>query len=307
MTLDLVFSTPRPRPDETLIPLNKPYNPNFGQGGFKTPGAPARTPNPFAQSTGGRTPGWGGGRTPNPYANGDGRTPGLNASSRTPNPYGADGGKTPAWNASARTPNPYQDGGKTPAAWSASSRTPNPYQDGGKTPAAWNAGSRTPNPYGNNESPRWANDGGRTPRSGSGSGSGWGGGGWGGSSEDNAWGGNTSPARPADTGYSSYVSTIKPQTSTSAYSLDKSLHRPQLLRQHRLQLRPQLRHIQMRRRLVPWGRQALCTQPRRRGSQLRTRTIQVSDLPDQQKTLSHAGRFQPLHGYWIQPSKARRS
>jgi len=66
------------------------------------------------------------------------------------------------------------------------------------------------------------------------------------------------------------------------------LHRRQQLLQHRLLLRPQLRRIQMRRRLVPWGRQALCTQPRPRGSRLRTRMIQH------------------LHGYWIQPSKARR-
>ncbi|KAG8216091.1 hypothetical protein J3R82DRAFT_8092 [Butyriboletus roseoflavus] len=172
----------RKLPDGTLIPLNKPFNPNYGQGGFKAPGAPARTPNPYAQATGGRTPGWGSGRTPNPYANGDGRAPG-------------DGGKTPAWNASSRTPNPYQDGAKTPA-WNASSRTPNPYQEGNKTPA-WNASSRTPDTYANsNSSPNWANDGGRTPRPG------WGAG-WGGGSSDtnNAWG-NTSPARPADANYS---------------------------------------------------------------------------------------------------------
>ncbi|KAF8558684.1 transcription elongation factor Spt5 [Imleria badia] len=178
----------RKLPDGTLIPLNKPYNPNAGQGSFKTPGAPARTPNPYAQATGGRTPGWGaGGRTPNPYASGDGRNP---ASSRTPNPSGGDGGKTPAaWSASSRTPNPYQEGGGKTPAWNASSRTPNPYQDGGKTPAAWNASSRTPNPYANSESsPTWGNDGGRTPR--------WGGG-WGGGSD-----GNTSPARPADASYS---------------------------------------------------------------------------------------------------------
>ncbi|KAG9308343.1 hypothetical protein JVU11DRAFT_12109 [Chiua virens] len=165
----------RKLPDGSLVPLNKPYNPNAGQGGFKAPGAPARTPNPYAQG-GGRTPGWGGGgRTPNPYANGDGRTPAGNASSRTPNPFAGDGGKTPAWNASSRTPNPYQDGGKTPA---------------------WNASSRTPNPYANNESsPTWGNDGGRTPR--------WGGA-WGSSDNNNAWGGNTSPARPADAGYSAW-------------------------------------------------------------------------------------------------------
>ncbi|KAH0831224.1 hypothetical protein J3R83DRAFT_13804 [Lanmaoa asiatica] len=137
-----------------------------------------------AQATGGRTPGWGGGRTPNTYANGDGRTPAWNASSRTPNPFGGDGGKTPAWNAS--------------------SRTPNPHQDGGKTPAAWNASSRTPNPYMNNDSPSWANDGGRTPRPG------WGGG-WGsGSSDNNNTWGNTSPARPADASYSSWSADSAP-------------------------------------------------------------------------------------------------
>ncbi|KIJ64684.1 hypothetical protein HYDPIDRAFT_175264 [Hydnomerulius pinastri MD-312] len=187
----------RKLPDGSLIPLTQPYNPNRGgQGGFRTPGAPARTPNPFAQATGGRTP-WGGGRTPNPYASGDGKTPAWNASSRTPNPH-ADGGKTPAWNASSRTPNPHQDGGKTPA-WNAASRTPNPYQDGGKTPA-WNASSRTPNPYASNNesSSSWGNDGGRTPRPGWGSASGWGGG----ASESSTWG-NASPARPAETSYSS--------------------------------------------------------------------------------------------------------
>ncbi|KAF8452579.1 hypothetical protein L210DRAFT_3437059 [Boletus edulis BED1] len=166
-------------PDGTLLPLNKPYNPNVGQGGFKTPGAPARTPNPYAQATGGRTPGFTGGRTPNPYVNGDGRTP----ASKTPNPFGGDSGKTPAWNPSSRTP-----------AWNASSRTPNPYQDGGKTPA-WNASSRTPNPYANNGSPSWGNDGGRTPGSGYGRG-------WGSPSDNNTWG--NSPARPADASYSSW-------------------------------------------------------------------------------------------------------
>ncbi|KAG1749697.1 uncharacterized protein EDB91DRAFT_1109150 [Suillus paluster] len=110
-------------------------------------------------------------RTPNPYASAS-RTPGWNGG-RTPNPFASGDGKTPAWNASSRTPNPYADGGKTPA-WNASSRTPNPYAaDGGKTPA-WNASSRTPNPY---------------------SESSWGSGGWGGSA---------SPARPADSSWSSW-------------------------------------------------------------------------------------------------------
>lgn len=109
-------------------------------------------------------------RTPNPYG---GRTPGWG---RTPNPYASGDGKTPAWNASSRTPNPYADGGKTPA-WNASSRTPNPYAaDGGRTPA-WNASSRTPNPY--TESSSWGSS---------------------------AWGGSASPARPADSGWSSWVS-----------------------------------------------------------------------------------------------------
>ena len=131
------------RPDGTLIPLDRPYNPNLASQGQSR--APARTPNPYAQSSG-RTPGWGGGRTPNPYASGDGKTPAWNAGSRTPNPYAADGGKTPAWNAASRTPNPYADGGKTPA-WSASSRTPNPYSSN-DSGSAWNAndGSRTPRP-----------------------------------------------------------------------------------------------------------------------------------------------------------------
>jgi hypothetical protein len=277
MSLDfVVLNPPCFRPDETLIPLNKPYNPNFGQGGFKIPGAPARTPNPYAQATGGRTPGrGGGGRTPNPYLNGDGRNPAANASSsRTPNPYG-DGGKTPAWNPSSRTPNPHQDA----PAWNASSRTPNPYQDASKT-AGWSASSRTPNPYANSESPSRGNDGGRTP-------SGWGTGGWGsGSSDENTWG--TSPARPADASYSSsWVSTVESHTSTAAHSLDDSLHRRQQLPQHRLLLRPRLRRTQVRPRLAPWGRQVSCTQPRPRGSRLRTRTTPVSDpLVNQKRRLT---------------------
>ncbi|KAL4076796.1 hypothetical protein V8B97DRAFT_1866799 [Scleroderma yunnanense] len=153
--------------DGSLVPLDRPYNPNFVNQG--QPRAPARTPNPYPQANGGRTPGWGGGRTPNPYASGDGKTPAWNAGSRTPNPHAADGGKTPAWNAASRTPNPYADGGKTPA-WNASSRTPNPYSsnDGG---SAWspNDGSRTPRPS-------------------------WGGG-W---NNSDGWG-NASPARPAET------------------------------------------------------------------------------------------------------------
>lgn len=158
----------RKLPNGTLMPLDKPYNPNWGTQAQSRP--PARTPNPYAQASGGRTPGWGGGRTPNPYATGDGKTPAWNAGSRTPNPYASDGGKTPAWNASSRTPNPYADGGKTPA---------------------WNASSRTPNPYTSNDSgSAWsANDGSRTPRPG------WGGGGW---DTGNAGWGNASPARPAD-------------------------------------------------------------------------------------------------------------
>ncbi|KAF8837001.1 transcription elongation factor Spt5 [Paxillus ammoniavirescens] len=167
----------RKLPDGSLVPLSQPYNPNWGQGGFRTPGAPARTPNPFAQANGGRTPGWSSGRTPNPYASGDGKTPAWNASSRTPNPFSAEGSKTPAWNAASRTPNPYQEGGKTPA-WNAGSRTPNPYQDGGKTPA-WGA-SRTPNSYGSDNDR-----------------SGWGGG-WGGGASETTWG-NSSPVRPAET------------------------------------------------------------------------------------------------------------
>lgn len=256
------------------------------------PGAPARTPNPYAQATGGRTPGWGGGRTPNPYVNGDGRTPAWNASSRTPNPFGGDSSKTPAWNASSRTPNPYQDGGKTPA-WNASSRTPNPYQDGGKTPV-WGASSQTPN---RNDSSSWGNDGGRTPRP-------WGGG-WGDSSDNNAWG-NASPARPADASYSSWVSTTKSRWVIVAYWLYKSLHRHQQLLQHRFPLRPQLRRTRTRQRLAPWGREALCTRPRPRGSWLRTRMIQVSDYLASKKKKSHMGCFQSLHGYWIQSLKTRR-
>ncbi|KAI6015115.1 hypothetical protein F5J12DRAFT_815987 [Pisolithus orientalis] len=160
-------------PNGTLIPLDKPYNPNHGTQAPSRP--PARTPNPYAQANGGRTPGWGGGRTPNPYATGDGKTPAWNASSRTPNPYAGDGGKTPAWNAASRTPNPYADGGKTPA---------------------WNASSRTPNPYSSNDSgSAWsANDGGRTPRPA------WGAGGW--DTGDTGWGGGAaSPTRPAETSW----------------------------------------------------------------------------------------------------------
>ncbi|KAI6046265.1 hypothetical protein EDC04DRAFT_2887945 [Pisolithus marmoratus] len=159
----------RKLPNGSLIPLDKPFNPNWGSQTQSRP--PARTPNPYGQASGGRTPAWGGGgRTPNPYATGDGKTPAWNAGSRTPNPFG-DGGKTPAWNASSRTPNPYGDGGKTPA---------------------WNASSRTPNPYGSNDSgSAWnANDGGRTPRPG------WGSGGW--DTGDAGWG-NASPTRPAET------------------------------------------------------------------------------------------------------------
>ncbi|KAG6337015.1 hypothetical protein ID866_2075 [Astraeus odoratus] len=154
--------------DKKKLRRKLPYNPNMAAQG--QPRVPARTPNPYGQANGGRTPGWGG-RTPNPYATGDGKTPAWTAGSRTPNAYAADSGKTPAWSASSRTPNPYADGG-------------------GKTPA-WSASSRTPNPYGSNEAaPGWsANDGSRTPRPNWGSG-------W--NNPESSWG-NASPARPAET------------------------------------------------------------------------------------------------------------
>lgn len=102
---------------------------------------PSRTPNPYNDMNGSKTPAWNtSGRTPNPYSGG--RTPAWGTSDRTPNPFG---GRTPAWTSSSRTPNPYDAGGKTPA-WNASARTPNPFADGGKTPA-WNVSGRTPNPY----------------------------------------------------------------------------------------------------------------------------------------------------------------
>jgi len=68
----------------------------------------------------------------------------------------------------------------------------------------------------------------------------------------------------------------------------RGLHRRQQLPQHRLLLRPRLRRTQVRPRLAPWGRQVSCTQPRPRGSRLRTRTTPR------------------LRGYWIQPSTAKR-
>jgi transcription elongation factor SPT5 len=146
-----------------------------------------RTPNPYNNQDGSRTPGWGGtGRTPNPYASGEGgRTPAWAASSRTPNPYAGDGGRTSAWNASSKTPNPYVDNtGGSSSAWNAGGRTPNPYTAGNRTPKPGGTGSAGGSGWG-----------GATPKPGSSGG--WGGatpgrGNWGGATPRGDWGSSTS-------------------------------------------------------------------------------------------------------------------
>jgi len=145
------------RPDGKLEPLD-------GRGSRQSHGG---TANPYSGSNTPSTGGafnanpWNAGRTPNPYADGSGgggKTPAWNVSGRTPNPYVAEptAGKTPAWNVSSRTPNPYADGGRTPS-WKTPAGNANPYATGA------NAGAGTGTGWGGATPGRTSAWGGATP------------------------------------------------------------------------------------------------------------------------------------------------